>query len=215
MTPSAHRRLSPVVRWLCILLSLLVLSLTACPIDEGIDGGGGGGSGGGGGGGGGGDDGGANTAPEPTAPLIITTANVPGVSAISVNDSEVNQTHQFAITTAPTNAIAAITTTGVVTYTPGAGFTGTDRLVVTVTDNGSPPLSGTVTIDVRVLLDVNADGRPDLVVANEGSDDIALLLGNDDGTFQTQRRVTTGPGPIAVAAADVNADGRSDLDYGQ
>ena len=51
MTPSAHRRLSPVVRWLCILLSLLVLSLTACPIDEGIDGGGGGGSGGGGGGG--------------------------------------------------------------------------------------------------------------------------------------------------------------------
>ena len=32
--------------------------------------------------------------------------------------------------------------------------------------------------------DFNGDGRTDLAVANDGSDDVSVLLGNGDGTFQ-------------------------------
>jgi hypothetical protein len=37
-------------------------------------------------------------------------------------------------------------------YTPNTNFTGTDSLVVTVTDNGLPPLAGTVTISVTITI---------------------------------------------------------------
>ena len=32
--------------------------------------------------------------------------------------------------------------------------------------------------------DVNGDGKPDLVVANDSSNTVSVLLGNGDGTFQ-------------------------------
>ena len=43
--------------------------------------------------------------------------------------------------------------------------------------------------------DVNGDGRPDLVTANSGSDDVSVLLGNGDGTFRPQARFAAGRGP--------------------
>ena len=72
-----------------------------------------------------------------------------------------------------------------------------------------------------VVADVNGDGKPDLIVANCGSypgtcesevGSVAVLLGNCDGTFQ--KAVTYGSGGLggyAVAAADVNGDGKPDL----
>ena len=42
--------------------------------------------------------------------------------------------------------------------------------------------------------DVNGDGRPDLVTANDYSDDVSVLLGNGDGTFQAERRFPVGNG---------------------
>jgi hypothetical protein len=44
-----------------------------------------------------------------------------------------------------------VTASGVATYTPAPGFSGTDGFVVMVTDNGAPPLSGAVIIPVTVL----------------------------------------------------------------
>ena len=40
--------------------------------------------------------------------------------------------------------------------------------------------------------DVNGDGIPDLVVANQDSDTVSVLLGNGNGTFQAQQTFATG-----------------------
>ena len=59
--------------------------------------------------------------------------------------------------------------------------------------------------------DLNGDGRPDLAVANAGSGDVSVLLGNGDGSFQPQQRFAAGIGPASVALGDLNGDGRPDL----
>src|SRR3989441_5867008 len=59
--------------------------------------------------------------------------------------------------------------------------------------------------------DFNGDGKPDLAVANAGSDTVSVLLGNGDGTFQAARTVAAGSSPISVAVADFNGDGKPDL----
>jgi len=70
--------------------------------------------------------------------------------------------------------------------------------------------------DGLVAADLNHDGILDLIVAdfgNLGSNiDVAVLLGNGDGTFQTSRRFGPGPGfPFKVAVADFNGDGNLDV----
>ncbi len=44
------------------------------------------------------------------------------------------------------------------------------------------------------VADVNGDGKPDLVVANLESDDVGVLLGNGDGTFQPAVTYASGGG---------------------
>jgi len=59
--------------------------------------------------------------------------------------------------------------------------------------------------------DFNADGRPDLAVANLNSSNVSILLGNANGTFQARVNYAVGTSPISVAVGDFNADGRPDL----
>ena len=61
------------------------------------------------------------------------------------------------------------------------------------------------------VADVNGDGRPDLVTANDFDNTVSVLLGNGDGTFQSQRTFAVGSRPYSVAVADVNGDGKPDL----
>ena len=68
------------------------------------------------------------------------------------------------------------------------------------------------------VADVNGDGKPDVVVANQcGTDtctssNVGVLLGNGDGTFQAATSPDSG-GLFAdwIAIADVNRDGKPDV----
>ena len=59
--------------------------------------------------------------------------------------------------------------------------------------------------------DFNGDGKLDLAVAEQGSDSVAILLGNGDGTFQPAVDYTVGNGPDSIVAGDFTGDGRLDL----
>lgn len=61
---------------------------------------------------------------------------------------------------------------------------------------------------------VNSNDFVDLAIADKGSNTISILLGNGDGTFQTQSTVKTGNAPVAVTTADfhdVTGNGFTDL----
>jgi Bacterial Ig-like domain (group 3)/FG-GAP-like repeat/FG-GAP repeat len=67
-------------------------------------------------------------------------------------------------------------------------------------------------------VDLNQDGKIDIVVANSGAIDgsfftsgsLAVLLGNGDGTFQAAATYAVGPSPWSLAVGDVNHDGKLD-----
>ncbi|PYM87134.1 MAG: hypothetical protein DME09_00365, partial [Candidatus Rokuibacteriota bacterium] len=61
--------------------------------------------------------------------------------------------------------------------------------------------------------DFDGDGKPDLAVANGGSNDVSVLLGNGDGTFKPAKNYEAGlgGGPLWVAVGDFNLDGKLDL----
>src|SRR5215813_5807387 len=58
---------------------------------------------------------------------------------------------------------------------------------------------------------LNGDNFLDLVVANGGSNNVSVLLGNGDGTFADPVNYDVGTYPWYVVLADVNLDGNQDL----
>ncbi|CAF1428397.1 unnamed protein product [Rotaria sordida] len=61
--------------------------------------------------------------------------------------------------------------------------------------------------------DFNDDHRLDVVVANYGSDNVGILLGYGNRSFQNQMIYSTGFkfGPCSVAVGDINSDNRLDI----
>jgi Bacterial Ig-like domain (group 3)/FG-GAP-like repeat len=62
-----------------------------------------------------------------------------------------------------------------------------------------------------VGVDLNGDGKPDMVVCNNGDGTVGVLLGNGDGTFQPALAYSVGSQPFDVAVGDFNGDGKPDL----
>ncbi len=61
------------------------------------------------------------------------------------------------------------------------------------------------------IVDVNSDGKPDLIATEDFSNRVTILLGNGAGAFSVRASYSTGNFPIASAAADFDRDGKIDL----
>ncbi len=62
-----------------------------------------------------------------------------------------------------------------------------------------------------VIGDFNGDNNLDLAVADFQTQQVSVLLGNGDGTFQPVKAYSTGANPSSIVIADFNGDGKPDL----
>ena len=86
--------------------------------------------------------------------------------------------------------------------TPGGGLA--DPSPATTYQTGLDPTQ-------VVAADLNGDGRLDLVVLNEGSQDISVFLNDGKGGFVALPRIDAGDHPTGIAAYDRNGDGLPEL----
>jgi len=128
-----------------------------------------------------------------TGQTIAVGAQVFGISCGDLNN---DGNLDLAVTVWSNNSVAILLGNGDGTFTAG-------------TPIASPGIEPTQV----AIADFNHDGNNDLAIAHYGSSTLAIELGAGDGTFSSApgSPVTTGNVPLAVTAADLNADGNIDL----
>ncbi|MFY9559088.1 MAG: FG-GAP-like repeat-containing protein [Terriglobales bacterium] len=138
--------------------------------------------------------------PDLTDPLLLApiVSGASGVTGVATGDLNGDGKLDLVLTAYPYGAVAILLGNGDGTF-QGAGTY----------------FSGGAANSV-VVADLNEDGHPDLVVANQGAaggdGSVGVLLGNGDGTFQPTVNYDSGAyGARAVAVGDLNRDGHLDL----
>ncbi|MCR9254459.1 MAG: Ig-like domain-containing protein, partial [bacterium] len=126
-----------------------------------------------------------NTRPNPTANDIDVLAGTSGTTQIFPNDPDLNNLHNYLILQQPTNGIASVDSTGLVTYTPNLGFTGNETINVSVTDNGEPNLGAIVSISVSVQSNSAPDPIGTSIEILAGRNESFLLDPNDPDANQS------------------------------
>ena len=147
-----------------------------------------------------------NTAPGATTSSFAAQQTfATGTNPYSVTVADVNGDGKPDLIVANVNA----NTISVLLNTTAPGATTPSFAVQQIFATGTSPYSVTVA-------DVNGDGMPDLIVANDGADTVSVLLnttvpGAATPSFAAQQIFATGTSPRSVTAADVNGDGMPDL----
>jgi hypothetical protein len=128
-------------------------------------------------------------APTAVADSATTDANTAVVVQVLANDSGTGLV--VASVTAPADGTARVSNnSGAVTYTPNAGFSGTDSFRYTLRDSEDRTASATVTITVRAP-DTPIDAVDDDATTTEGTAVTINPLANDKGTGLAIASVTT------------------------
>ena len=156
-----------------------------------------------------------------TASVLLNTT-VPGAATLgfAAPPSFGTGTHPYAFTTADVNGDGK---PDLIVANEGDAIANVSVLLNTTAPGAATPsfaarwsfLAGTNPYWVTAV-DVNGDGKPDLVVANYGESAVSVLLNNtapgaSTPSFAVQQTFQTGSGPVSVAATDVNGDGKLDL----
>jgi hypothetical protein len=125
--------------------------------------------------------------------LTLSAATSP--SAIAIGDLDHDDEQDLVVVGEGSSRLGVFLGNGDGTFTPPPGF---------------PAVAGTNPTAVALdTLDGNA--HLDVVVANAGSDDVTVLLGDGDGTFSSAPTVPADSDPTDVAVGDVNGDQIPDL----
>jgi hypothetical protein len=136
---------------------------------------------------------------EPSAGLGLSVGN-PALDGLVAGDFNGDGKLDLAVRFSYSNAIAVLLGNGDGTFQAQMFY---------AVGTSSAFLHGAGTI--LVAGDFTRDGHLDLATANSGSNDISVLLGNGDGTFQPAVQYAAGQGPDALVAGDFTGDGHVDL----
>ena len=126
------------------------------------------------------------------------------------------------------NGLSLNSSTGEITGTPtiATGQPPSFTFTATVTDSSVPtaqtaqkqftltPITAAERGPVAMAVnDFNGDGKQDLAIVNQTTDNVAILLGNGDGTFAegSGSPITVGKLPVAIASGDLAGSARADL----
>ncbi len=95
--------------------------------------------------------------------------------------------------------------------TSNVAFFDTTRPTSSVALNVSSALTTGTNPSSVVAADLTGNGKLDVIITNGGTNNISILLGNGDGTFQPPVGYPAGTTPVSVAVGDFNGDGKLDL----
>jgi FG-GAP-like repeat/Abnormal spindle-like microcephaly-assoc'd, ASPM-SPD-2-Hydin len=155
--------------------------------------------------------------------LTVTGSNFTATSQVFFNSTQLTTT--FVTSRKLTGAVPATLTaaagTGWITVVTPAPGGGKSNLMFLPVVTAVPALTLSETFNAgaigswgAVAGDFNGDGKLDVVTSNRGGTSITMFLGNGDGTFQAGQATTISgsfAGPFAIAAGDVNNDGKLDI----